>query len=78
MAVRENYDDGKTIKGTSSADTIANWGSNVKIDAGKGNDLIESCNNKVSINAGVGNDTVYTGEGGNISSRWRRQRLFEQ
>lgn len=65
-----NYTDDVTQSGTSGDDKIRNYGSNVDINAGKGNDYIESYYKykdeddnefiiqKVSINGGAGNDTI--------------------
>ena len=49
------------IAGTNVADTIYNFGSNVTINADKGNDSIKSENGQnVIINSGAGNDSIYS------------------
>ena len=60
MAVRENYDDGKVINGTTSADSIVNHGgNNVSINADKGNDsIVNWSGSNVIIYCGDDNDTV--------------------
>ena len=75
MAVKKNSRDGAKIKGTSKADSITNYGSNVSINAGAGNDSIENGGFafNVTINGGKGNDyvkdwgagTAYVYSGGN-------------
>ena len=49
---------GKTFTGSSGADTIANAGSSLIINSGKGNDSIKSSGANSTINAGAGADTV--------------------
>ena len=46
------------LKGTAKADSIENSGSNVSINAGKGNDYIYNRGNSVTISAGAGNDSI--------------------
>ena len=50
----------KTFSGSTSADTIRNYGSNVTINGGEGNDYIhnESDTTKVIINGGAGADSL--------------------
>ena len=62
----ENYEDGKKIKGTSKADRITNEGSQVSINAGKGNDLITNWGFNTTINGGAGDDTVDNSEAGMV------------
>ena len=60
-----NYDDEQLLTGTSSKDTIKNFGSDVEINGGKGNDTIEiNLEEKVEKNivryaSGDGKDVVY-------------------
>ena len=56
-----NVASNQTVNGTSSADLIFNGGNNVKLNAGKGNDLIynASVGSYLTIDAGAGNDTIY-------------------
>ena len=51
---------GKTFTGTSAADTIINLDfTNLKIDAGEGNDSITNRSSNVTISTGGGSDTVF-------------------
>lgn len=66
-----NYDDEQILTGTSAKDTIRNFGSDVEINGGKGNDYLvsyygyENNENKkifaenVTLNGGAGVDTFY-------------------
>ena len=60
MAIINNNLSNKAVNGTSSADSITNYGSKVTIKAGKGNDSISNYGgSKVSINGGAGNDKIF-------------------
>ena len=68
MAVKTNTKYETLIKGTSSADSIKNYGYKVTISTGNGDDTVENIwdrdytndsANYVSINTGAGNDSVY-------------------
>ncbi len=55
-----NTNDGTLLSGSSSADTIKNYGDKVTIAAWSGNDTIyNNCGDDTSINAGYGDDSVY-------------------
>ena len=60
MAVRENSKSDTIITGTSKADSITNSGSNVRINAGNGNDYVYNHEgaDRVTISGGNGNDTI--------------------
>ena len=69
MATKENVKNGKSIKGTSKADTIYNYGDKLTISAGAGNDSIENYGDNIAIASGAGNDSVYN-EGTNVLFRY--------
>ncbi len=57
---------GKTFTGSTNADTITNAGTNLIINAGKGDDEISNNGAGVKINAGAGNDKI-TNSGANVT-----------
>ena len=66
MANVSNNKNGTLISGSSSADTLKNWGANVTIDAAAGNDTIYNGGDNVSIAGGAGKDSV-TNWGANVT-----------
>ena len=58
MAKKINKKDSVLLTGTSSADSIRNYGSKVTINGGKGNDDIDNEGSNVTIDGGKGNDEI--------------------